>query len=374
MLKGEEKKEKIKIFKERLADHLLNQAEFNADLERMVLTAETEQEFREDETFFLAGRKRMMPPAMVAKYEEFIRIAWETRRYVETFQEKNKAQKKGVKRVFKDLFGFTPKGDVEIKTRSVALAIVCKNQEDFSRIMTGVSTDDAKEMSEDATRLGGVAGNLAKDENLPTIVMNDDPEQSPWMNTQKLLHEEKHIIDKIAGLVSKEKEPSDVLRDFYKYQEKLDQEATDEELSDDTFYFDLLSKVLMRGALSNREYSEIIAKREIFAYVKNGLSTEKLWEALSTGEHYNVIDQVALSENLNKLPLPGNLDGRRIEQQIKNAVELQSAKYLQDLRSALDAVQKLRDLHLSDSKIVGLFQNTSLGEWRKVYERVKSVL
>lgn len=377
-LKAEEKRQKVKEYRERLGEHLMGIAELNAELEADIFSPlitrsssgvklkEINRDDLEDILEKWSG-KLTISPETFSKYEAFIDAVVRTNQYVRYFQERKSGNDKDF---FRNLFGLDPKGEIKMEQDAISIRITCENFSDFERL---IGKSVGEEMMADAAGIGGFAGFVSSDEKLPVVVLYDEPGLSPSATYQKRVHEEKHILDAIVATVSKEKEWAHITRDFIEWHKKFNLEMERIDLSDDGFFLDFLKKIFEKTAQTMRLQSGLIAKREILAYTKNGVSCEALRGALSDGRYYKVLNRTTVEEFMNSTPeFPKSVDEEFFRSSLEAVMIGQSEAYLNDLNGALDAVQSLRDLGVSDDVIIGIFENVPLSGWKKTHERVRS--
>jgi len=379
-LERTEKREKIEEYKKQLSEYYSLTAELNEELESRLRFSTTA--FSKDAKIpvtFLTGRvssyEGKLPPEVIARYGDFIDEISTVNQYLQDFKRKN--QGKDAKVVFEELFGFTPEGRIEIEADAFNLTVNIENKADLALLFGNDWSDENKRELE---MMGAFAGIDSKDSHLKglIVVIHSHPSIELPVYRQIMLHEQKHILDMIVSRVTGARGQEDITREFSEYQAEIQRMANDAtvDLNDDDFFLRLMRDSLMKSVEVEQECSEILAKMEIFAYMKNGLATRELFMTLSDGEYYNVLNQqradegvAAYSQFIDNL----QMDKALTEKTIRNIFDKGADQYLSALRDALDAVQGFRDLGVSDGKIIGFFQNEPLSQWRKIFDRTKSL-
>ncbi|HBI34269.1 MAG TPA: hypothetical protein DEA43_02075 [Candidatus Moranbacteria bacterium] len=382
------RKERLEDIKKKLADQMIGIAQTNAGLESLVfsgeeLTIEKLNDFLEKSILV-----HKLAPWQIEYYKKAIERVVERNILVNRFFAEN-CEGKTDEEFFEFIFDKKPHGKILIEKGALCPIITCC-EEDFSYIR---SLNFVEKMNSGDN--GGI--NSKQVQNIVGVMMRFSPDVYPKFvsfgstlvvvklpgNTEEktagtIIHEEKHVLDRMVFSDEKrniaEKTQADLTKMVEGFNDISDEEL--DHLSPKEFVERFTIKPIEKQLDGLRKISEEIAREEILAYYKEGFNVDHLYAILSSsyeGTGYGVIDEMTIRGFEQHLE---TFSG--VEQEKKIALEFfkdihkkEEQDYTKHLSRGIDAIRRLENIGISRGEIIGLFETESLANWNKIFERIE---
>jgi hypothetical protein len=359
--KGEERKEKLAVFKEKLTFQKAGLAKVQKEIiEKIKENPDSsykelfEEACRLGEEYGMNEEQKKIASSALEQYEEKHRVIEEVR---ESYPDAND--------LYKELFGKKPKGEVEIIAGPVTLYIKCHDLEDYENIyfqsakkLNPRQKFDA-EFKEKVDRTKGIQVSGLEDfpdlwiavENVTKLEMEPNSKEE---SKSVFLHEEQHAIKSLfeeaperdLGLANK-------TRNDFKTTENTGEKE----------------RVLCRYFRETRKESEIYAKDEILAYYKDGTDlpdvVQKLSKLKEEGGNYDYSEK---NRNNLFLWMKENEEIRTLTKEVMQEVYVDGYREL--LEEATNAIKKMETAGYEKDEIITLLTYEPLAKWGKVVGRV----
>jgi len=281
----------------------------------------------------------VITPEEAGKYRDVLDEAFRAQHAVTSFYRDYGAMPPEA--VYKKLFGRLPYGKVDVIFGNISVEVACNDIRDFGYIIGGYLGKNANEKEDEAA-----AKEIEGITTIPTLL----PELSPYVTAinkailtdtdfkairAARIHEEKHVADLITEEGAGEKFSHPTPKELF---------LMNEEERDDFF---------------RRR-----AKREIFAYLKEGRDIASIYTKLASKDG-GAYDYYSGPIELIKLRMGGSN-----EEYATNRLEARRAAYEEDVRMACSVVSLLQKKGFSNERIIGMLQHAPLIKWKKEYMRI----
>jgi hypothetical protein len=339
------KKERLALFKAKLAEQMVGISKINAEMEATILNRKFLNIDKLNEYLAQQAAIYKLSPSQLAKYRYALDSIESQNQVINEFAEKYANMDS--KEIFKELFGVEPLGEVEIKKGALSFFVVCKDIKDYAFLYRG--KDDPEDI-EESRSTGGFANARTRIRELRgaiTVANASELEKdSSYIETVRI-HEERHILYRLTEDVEK-------LGDYSKFKEGEDE----------------TEKMILKETMNeDRLHIEERAKNEIVAYLKGGASSEDIkTELLRRAAEGGLYDYFEKEKVYYSYPKYEKFDKESLEK----AHNESRNKYEQDIINALGKVERLKEMGFPKRRIIGLFVAERLDRWPKVFERFKT--
>lgn len=341
--------EQLATYKKNLAEQMAGMAKINEELESLVLNKSVS---REELGIYLKERAQTykLSPPQLEKYDLVLDKIEQQKKVIDFID--GRLAGRSEKEIFWIMFGFKPKGEVEIKKDAISFFVKCVDLRDYARCRNG--SDDQESLSRVKTSAGFARQKRLKvsDPGIDLVldygitVLNGSLRRTSHYKEyaeEVRIHEEKHILN-------------DIMRE------------AENEVKNNKTIGSPFAQILNREKID----SERRAKDEILAYLKDGTDAwfiyNTLLEKKSDGGSYDYLASAKQAmesvANLN----PEAKSGRAL---LENAYKKMQNEYRLEILTALEQVINLDQLGFSKTRIIGLLEAEPLARWPKVYQRFR---
>lgn len=381
------RRERLENIKKKLADQMIGIAKANAEFEDLIFS---NNELTREELETLLEKSSLaykLAPWQIEEYKAAIEKVVERKRLVSKFFTENCEGKTG-EEIFEFIFGKKPHGKIVVEEGALSPVVFC-DSEDFAYIH---SLQDV-EIVEGNSGTGGTRKSKNLDgfavyfnEKAPTkfadfggsfIVIRSIVLDNAISANEIITHENKHIFDTLVFPSEAESIQSDFKNQIAVWEENLEG-ISDEELNnlsaeDAVRLFSVKLFEMQIDVI--RRTSEAMAAKEIVAYYKQGIGQDDIHLLLSTshnGELYSVIDERTRQGFIDQLEAAPEREEKAIAIELfRKMHEQEEEVYKGHLYDALEAIGRLEEIGFPRAQIIGLFETEPLGNWKKIFERIK---
>jgi|GEM_PF-3580105 len=349
-LAPDEKKEKVRSYKEKLMDQKMRIASINQKLEDYLLE---KYEFDEKEMLSIFEKEakwHKLAPYQIERYKLAFEKVKERMRIIDYYEKSFEG--KSDKEKYEKIFGFKPEGAVRIEKNRLCFTVWCESPQDYANIFSAGTQGEMKEsMQKKADCSGGVANTFTAFPELRGAVIAI--KESGIRNTNSVfIHEQKHVLNRIIRPVA-EADRQGYLKEG---RENFNRPADFEKLK---IFFEFRA-----------DYIRERAGDELLAYLKDGRPVFDILTTLEEGdEKGGLYDYYKMDESI--CPVPDDLKGIFSDEKISELRNKYKQRYSKELRKAIFAVSELEEAGFKRDSIVALFQAEDMKHWPKILGRLK---
>jgi hypothetical protein len=355
--KGEERKEKLAIFKEKLnfqkaglakaQKEIIEKIQENPDSSYKELFEEV---CRLGEEYGMNEEQKKIASSAIEQYEEKHRVIEEMR---ESYPDAND--------LYKELFGKKPKGEVEVLVGPAVLYIKCHNLEDYEHLyFVGEKYFNPRkkfdaEFKKWADETKGIQ--LSGVEKFPDLwiagenVTKVSEQKNPEHESESVfVHEEQHSLFSLFGeQFERNKAFENHLMEKFRESKNQEEKTT----------------ALKNHFRFTRKEAEMDAKDEILAYYKDGTDFSEIAQKLY--EEYDFLKEKRENKFLPQW-MTKNEEDKTLSEKI--ARQVYNTEYYELLEDSVIAIKKMETAGYEKEEIIALLTHEPLAKWGKVAGRV----